>query len=43
MITVGFANGAAILIGKSAGQEDKVLALRYYWVALIAALVTTSL
>lgn len=41
MMPVGFANGAAILIGKSAGQENKDLAMKYYRVAFVAALVIT--
>ena len=33
MMPVGFANGAAIVIGKSIGQERKNLAMQYYRVA----------
>lgn len=41
MMPVGFANGSAILIGKSIGEEKKNLALQYYRVAQMAAIVIT--
>ena len=42
MVPVGFANGSAILIGKSVGQEKKTLALQYYRVAQMVAIVITG-
>ena len=33
MMPVGFANGAAIVIGKSIGEENKTLAMQYYRIA----------
>ena len=42
MMPVGFANGAAILIGKCIGEEKKNQALQYYRVSQIMALVITA-
>ena len=41
MMPVGFANGAAIMIGKSAGKEQKLVAMQYYRIALQVALFLT--
>lgn len=42
MLPAGFSNGSGIVIGKSIGQERPNLAMQYYRVAQLAAIVITA-